>query len=873
MNDTGSNKEPPTPPTVVMNETKRQKTHHPSTSHTSDAMVVVSAVEASIITTTTTNTSTPIMTNISRLRLMKSFGHLLSPAFVESSNVPTTTSSSPKSVVQLYETPYPYGIISQLLLPSFLLQVLNEIKQNSTVQYKESDLYKVYQSIDLANLRGNNNNNDDNDDDKTDATNRHGTNMPSVLELRDLLYSTEFRHYMEDLNQLPRNTLMHHHHNTNTTTHRSTKDLTQDDPNRNTSTVPTTTTPSTTTPSQQIDCACNCHMTTCHLLCHDDVIGTRNISYILYLTAPEPPVWQPSEGGALELYDSFETTSSSACTTSTTNSATTTTTTPKTTLRIPHTVPCQSILPIFNSMVFFVVRPGYSYHSVQEVFGSRPRLSIQGWYHSAAAADKTTTNPTTNEGKKNSTISNEDDDQNKNTTTPTTMNHQYSTLQRLKTYNHQNHLDAKEEDTEGPFIPIVFNQTTINAVETNDAVSTSTPMLLSDEDRRTLQPFICDTYLTEDSMKSIRKRFAHDSSIQLRNFVKETYIHPINTLIQTESNSMKMMIDDVVPNENERNDDDHVATNSVDRITSFYHWGVSPAWKLIGPPHKQRFLEYPTKDDPTIPLLLPPPPPPPPNDLDMDTKPSSVRPQPHQQVELDSMNSSSQHDVIGQYLHYIKHHLFQSEAFYNYISAITHLDSSPIGYRGRIRRFRPGRDYTVAHYGLLTERSVLDATLCFVKETDDDAIVSKDDDGNAEATVKVIRDTDGDMADSNVPDFSEAIELWQSGECGGFDCYIEADDDEDDDDEKKAGPADEYNPDDDTELLNVSASNNTLSLVYRDPGTMRFIKYVSATAPGSRYDIAMEYDFPEMINDDDDIEEEDEDDDDDDDDDDALEYE
>ena len=42
----------------------------------------------------------------------------------------------------------------------------------------------------------------------------------------------------------------------------------------------------------------------------------------------------------------------------------------------------------------------------------------------------------------------------------------------------------------------------------------------------------------------------------------------------------------------------------------------------------------------------------------------------------------------------------------------------------------------------------------------------------------------------------------------------------------------------------MSASNNTLSLVYRDPGTMRFVKYVGSSAPSSRYDICMEYEVP-----------------------------
>ena len=39
----------------------------------------------------------------------------------------------------------------------------------------------------------------------------------------------------------------------------------------------------------------------CHLLCHDDVIGTRRVSYIIYLTDPDDE-WLKDDGGALELY-------------------------------------------------------------------------------------------------------------------------------------------------------------------------------------------------------------------------------------------------------------------------------------------------------------------------------------------------------------------------------------------------------------------------------------------------------------------------------------------------------------------------------------------------------------------------------------------
>ena len=36
--------------------------------------------------------------------------------------------------------------------------------------------------------------------------------------------------------------------------------------------------------------------------------------------------------------------------------------------------------------------------------------------------------------------------------------------------------------------------------------------------------------------------------------------------------------------------------------------------------------------------------------------------------------------------------------------------------RGEVRRFRPGLDYTVAHYGVLTQDPQLDAVLCFVDD-------------------------------------------------------------------------------------------------------------------------------------------------------------
>ena len=115
-----------------------------------------------------------------------------------------------------------------------------------------------------------------------------------------------------------------------------------------------------------MDCAANCHAKGCHLLCHDDVIGTRKVSYIIYLTDPDPD-WIDSDGGRLELYEAIPENIGSL------EGA------EKTRQRyVPGALPVKTILPVFNSMAYFVVQPGVSFHSVQEVFCDRPRLSIQG---------------------------------------------------------------------------------------------------------------------------------------------------------------------------------------------------------------------------------------------------------------------------------------------------------------------------------------------------------------------------------------------------------------------------------------------------------------------------------------------------------------
>eukprot|EP00550_Attheya_septentrionalis_P008770 CAMPEP_0198298068 /NCGR_PEP_ID=MMETSP1449-20131203/39555_1 /TAXON_ID=420275 /ORGANISM="Attheya septentrionalis, Strain CCMP2084" /LENGTH=566 /DNA_ID=CAMNT_0043999241 /DNA_START=149 /DNA_END=1846 /DNA_ORIENTATION=- len=505
--------------------------------------------------------------------------------------------------------PYRHGLIEGICVDGFLENVLDEIKQNSKVKFKESDLFRVYQSIDMANLSG----------DSVDAE-----KMPYIMKLRSALYSSEFRSFVEKISDLESGTL-----------------------------------------TEQVDCAANCHAPGCHLLCHDDVIGTRKVSYILYLTDPLP-LWTKEEGGQLELYDSIiedETDGARK-------------------RMVPKAFPCKTIIPTFNNMAYFVVKPGESFHSVQEVFGDRPRLSLQGWYHAKSA--------------------------------PSQM--EDATLSRLKT-------TGKEEDTDGAYTEMEHEMTKEDQASTGD---------LSEADREYLAQYINGIYLSDSSLKEICARFEDESSVQLRHFLVDKWATQIKA----------------ATTQCDERDRLGKGAGALD-----YAVGVDSEWKATGPAHKQRFLEYTGTD-------------------------------------------LSKAQSAGATLQNIKCSVFESPQFGRFLKKLTSL-GAPLAYRGRVRRFRPGLDYTVAHYGILTRKPVLDATLCFAAGSGNQCIYDEST-GDQEGF-----DTDA---------------VWDSGDVGGFECYIAADDE----DEEEHDADDEYDDEDDTELLSVSASDNTLSLVYRNEGTMRF---------------------------------------------------
>lgn len=120
-----------------------------------------------------------------------------------------------KSEYQL-SSPYPHGVIKGLCQPDRLRAIREEIVTNVKATFKESDIFKVYQTPDLANLDGS--------DPELAAA------LPNLFALRNAIYSPEFRAFVGEVT--------------------GAGELTD-----------------------KIDCSCNVYTVGGHLLCHDDVIG------------------------------------------------------------------------------------------------------------------------------------------------------------------------------------------------------------------------------------------------------------------------------------------------------------------------------------------------------------------------------------------------------------------------------------------------------------------------------------------------------------------------------------------------------------------------------------------------------------------------
>ena len=138
------------------------------------------------------------------------------PAFFNAEKLgPAATAAARSAFASAY--PYTYVQLAGLLDDTRLRAVRQELSKLHRT-FKETDLFKVYQTGDLANL------------DPADP--RHAAALPRTMALRSALYSSEFRAWVRQLTGC-------------------------------------------TELTDQTDCSCNVYGGGGHLLCHDDVIGTR----------------------------------------------------------------------------------------------------------------------------------------------------------------------------------------------------------------------------------------------------------------------------------------------------------------------------------------------------------------------------------------------------------------------------------------------------------------------------------------------------------------------------------------------------------------------------------------------------------------------
>lgn len=195
--------------------------------------------------------------------------------------------------------PYKWGHISGLVNEDLLRAVRDEILTQVHFTQKETDIYKVRQSGDLRNLNG--------------LPKEELEKLPNLLKLRNALYCPQFRDMISHVTQAG------------------------------------------ALSSHLYDMLLNIYNKLCHLLTHDDVIGSRRVLFILYLPDPDKP-WKDHYGGALRLFGLHEE-------------------------NVPKSDFEKRFLPQFNDYAFFEVVPGYSFHDVEEVKADKQRISIQGWFH------------------------------------------------------------------------------------------------------------------------------------------------------------------------------------------------------------------------------------------------------------------------------------------------------------------------------------------------------------------------------------------------------------------------------------------------------------------------------------------------------------
>lgn len=574
----------------------------------------------------------------------------------------------------------------------------DEIRANVSFTPKETDIYKIHQSGDLANLDGL----------EDDAL----AKLPSLLSLRDALYSQTFRDYVSGI----------------------------------TGCGPLS--------GRKTDMAINVYTPGSYLLCHDDVIGSRKVSYILYLTDPDLP-WKAEWGGALRLFPVAERTGEDGKKAKT-----------------PGPDVVKVIPPAWNQLSFFAVQPGESFHDVEEVYhaaggkkelerdGGRVRMAISGWFHIPQIGEDGWVEGAEEKAAKNSGL--------------------------MQLQGNPDQYDRPEAR------PV--------AVEPSESSQESDESMLDEADLEFLLRYIAPTYLTPDTLERVAEHFEENFSITVPGILCAKFADRLRTYVEAQE-----------------------ATPLPQKSSAIEK---KSAWKVARPPHKQRYLyQRPgdsSKDDSSpikelLEVLLP-------------------SRQFRAWLQMATKSTVESHDLVA-------------------------------------RRFRRGKDYTLAtgHDG----KPRLELNLGFTPtsgwgdelETDDDDEEDEDgDQSDASSEASTVRNgapaangkakSSGASSkdkgkgkekapaknESNGKDKEAAEEEdEEEGEVGGHEVYMAGDDDDNEDAAVYKSSAD-----DDNVLFFQAAAWNKMTLVLRDSGTLRFVKYVSRNAKGDRWDVSGSFEIEEQ---------------------------
>ncbi|EPQ31176.1 uncharacterized protein PFL1_01364 [Pseudozyma flocculosa PF-1] len=653
--------------------------------------------------------------------------------------------------------PYKHAVVPELINDDLLRAARQEIISELRFAEKETDIYKVNQTGDLANLDG--------------LPEEEAKRLTSLLRVRNAIYSDEFRQWLMAV----------------------------------TGCGPLS--------AKKKDMSINDYRDGCHLLNHDDVISTRRVSYILYLPDPDQP-WQPQWGGALELY-------------------------PVRSKGTPDDLPSKVIPPKWNQYTFFTVQPGHSFHSVEEVVSpTQSRLSISGWFHRPQ------------EGEQGFTA---DDERNE-----AEVEREMSSLESLS---------AKENAKQ--FVPYP---------ESLEPPMPGNP--LSQDDKRFLVQFINPAYLVESTQAELFENFGDDSHVLLSDILKKDLADALERALRRADSRDGFAWWEKGQGRDAVQIQPHAVGTDRDEAGS----DESKQWSIAGPPHRQRYTFL---SNPVTPASAA---------SKVDAAASSAKipdPLPTEASEL---------------LRLLSEVLIPSQAFRRFLANISQL--VPMAARQvEARRFRPGQDYTLARSD---PDAVLDVTLNLtpdvVKPTMDEerkggpkGLAGKT--KRAKTSNGAAASGSGSGSDSggakllSKKDAKDLAAKWMSGDIGGWECYMaphegeedpavyqsghsgkkkaEADEAGQGDEEMKPeGEGDgegegeeeeemvemvEDDGDDDSDfdgvLLNLTPSFNTLSVVLRDEGVLRFVKYLSASAGGSRWDVIGEFEVGAIEEDDDDDDE------------------